>query len=50
VSDPVAGGMMTVPVNEQITTLPGILDKGIGMIGDSEFEGIYAEYMVEGQL
>ena len=50
VGDPVASGMMTLPVNKENTMLLGILEKGIGMIGDSEFEGIQEKYMGEGSL
>jgi len=50
VGDPVASGMMTLPVDKENTMLLGILEKGIGMIGDSEFEGIYEKYMGEGAL
>jgi ABC-type amino acid transport substrate-binding protein len=50
VGDPVASGMMTLPVDKDNTMLLGILDKGIEMIGDSEFEGIYEKYMGEGGL
>jgi ABC-type amino acid transport substrate-binding protein len=50
VGDPVAGGMMTLPVLKENAMLLGILDKGIEMIGDSEFEGIYEKYMGEGAL
>ena len=50
VGEPVASGMMTLPVDKENTMLLGILEKGIGMIGDSEFEGIYEKYMGEGGL
>jgi ABC-type amino acid transport substrate-binding protein len=50
VGDPVASGMMTLPVLKENTMLLGILDKGIQMIGDSEFEGISEKYMGEGAL
>jgi ABC-type amino acid transport substrate-binding protein len=50
VGDPVASGTMTLPVDKENTMLLGILEKGIGMIGDSEFEGIYEKYMGEGAL
>lgn len=50
VGEPVAGGMMTLPVDKENTMLLGILEKGIGMIGDSEFEGIQEKYMGEGAL
>jgi ABC-type amino acid transport substrate-binding protein len=45
VGKPVAAGMMTLPVLKDNTMLLGILDKGITMIGDSEFEGIEGKYM-----
>jgi ABC-type amino acid transport substrate-binding protein len=45
VGKPVAAGMMTLPVLKENTTLLGILDKGISMIGDSEFEGIQEKYL-----
>jgi ABC-type amino acid transport substrate-binding protein len=46
---PVAVGMMTLPVLKDNTMLLGILDKGIAMIGDSEFEGIQEKYLGSGQ-
>ncbi|MBM3146374.1 MAG: transporter substrate-binding domain-containing protein [Actinobacteria bacterium] len=42
--DPVASGDMTLPVRKDDTVLLGILDKGISMVGDSEFEGIYERW------
>ena len=45
VGEPVAAGMMTLPVLKENTVLLGILDKGISMIGDSEFEGIQEKYL-----
>ena len=45
VGKPVAAGMMTLPVLKENTMLLGILDKGISMIGDSEFEGIQEKYL-----
>jgi ABC-type amino acid transport substrate-binding protein len=50
VGEPVDSGMMTLPVDKDNTMLLGILDKGIEMIGESEFEGIYEKYMGEGAL
>jgi ABC-type amino acid transport substrate-binding protein len=50
VGEPVDSGMMTLPVDKDNTMLLGILDKGIEMIGESEFEGIYEKYMGEGEL
>jgi ABC-type amino acid transport substrate-binding protein len=48
VGKPVAAGMMTLPVLKENTMLLGILDKGIAMIGDSEFEGILEKYVGNG--
>jgi len=45
VGKPVATGLMTMPVRKDDTVLLGILDKGIAMVGDSEFEGIYEDWM-----
>lgn len=50
VGDPVASGQMTLPVDKENTMLLGILEKGIGMIGDSEFEGIQEKYLGDGSL
>jgi len=41
----VASGEMTMPVRKEDTMLLGILNKGIEMVGDSEFEGIYEKWM-----
>ena len=49
VGKPVAAGMMTLPVLKENTMLLGILDKGISMIGDSEFEGIQEKYLGGGE-
>ena len=45
VGEPVASGDMTMPVRKDDTMLLGILNKGIEMVGDSEFEGIYEKWM-----
>jgi ABC-type amino acid transport substrate-binding protein len=45
VGKPVASGEMTMPVRKDDTMLLGILNKGIEMVGDSEFEGIYEKWM-----
>ena len=45
VGKPVASGEMTMPVRKEDTMLLGILNKGIEMVGDSEFEGIYEKWM-----
>jgi ABC-type amino acid transport substrate-binding protein len=45
VGKPVATGLMTMPVRKDDTVLLGILDKGLAMVGDSEFEGIYEDWM-----
>jgi hypothetical protein len=45
VGEPVAEGQMTLPVRKDGTVLLGILNKGIEMVGDSEFEGIYEKWM-----
>jgi ABC-type amino acid transport substrate-binding protein len=49
VGKPVAAGMMTLPVLKENSVLLGILDKGISMIGDSEFEGIQERYLGSGE-
>lgn len=41
----VATGLMTMPVRKDDAVLLGILNKGIEMVGDSEFEGIYEKWM-----
>lgn len=41
----VASGLMTMPLRKDDTVLLGILNKGIAMVGDSEFEGIYEKWM-----
>ena len=45
VGKPVASGEMTMPVRKDDTMLLGILNKGIELVGDSEFEGIYEKWM-----
>lgn len=45
VGKPVASGEMTMPVRKDDAMLLGILNKGIEMVGDSEFEGIYEKWM-----
>jgi len=50
VGEPVADGKMTMPVRKDETMLLEILDKGVYMIGEAEFEGIYETYMGEGEL
>jgi ABC-type amino acid transport substrate-binding protein len=45
VGKPVATGQMTMPVRTDDTVLLGILNKGIGLVSDSEFQGIYAKWM-----
>ena len=45
VGEPVASGDMTMPVRKDDTMLLGILNKGIEMVGDSEFKGIYEKWM-----
>jgi polar amino acid transport system substrate-binding protein len=42
---PVASGEMTMPVRKDDTMLLGILNKGIELVGDSQFEGIYEKWM-----
>jgi len=48
VGKPVAGGEMTLPVRKDEAMLLAILNKGITMVGEAEFEGIYETYMGEG--
>jgi polar amino acid transport system substrate-binding protein len=48
VGKPVASGEMTLPVRKDDTVLLAILQKGIGMVGEAEFEGIYETYMGAG--
>ena len=46
--EPVASGLMTLPVQKGDAELLAILDKGIYMVGDAEFEGIYESYVGAG--
>lgn len=48
VGEPVASGEMTMPVRKDDTMLLQVLNTGIYMIGEAEFEGIYESYMGEG--
>ena len=41
----VASGLMTMPVRKGDTVLLGILNKGIELVGEHEFEGIYESWM-----
>ena len=45
VGKPVATGQMTLPVRKDDAVLLGILDKGVAMVGVSEFEAIYQKWM-----
>ncbi len=48
VGKPVAGGEMTLPVRKDETMLLQITNKGISMVGEAEFQGIYETCMGEG--
>ena len=47
VGEPVDEGQMTMPVLKGDTVLLGILNKGIGMVGDSEWEAIQEKWLGE---